>query len=95
MKTEKKCPNCGAWVTWEKKPSDRCSNCGELLDSEAHKAVEKRAEKARIDFEKDFFRIRATDNILMKIVRKTAFVLHAMFAAITWAFLWFVSTFAG
>ena len=95
MKTEKKCSSCGNWTTWNKQHTDLCGHCGQLLDPVANKAAEDREESAQREKENDFFRIRETDNILMKFVRRFAFVLHAIFAAITWAFLWFVSSFSG
>lgn len=95
MKTEKKCTNCGEWTTWEKRLTDRCTHCNALLDPVALKEKEVREEKERIFKENDFFRVREDDNFLMVIVRKTGWVLHAVFAAIAWAFLWFVTTFSG
>lgn len=95
MTTEKKCPSCGAWTKWEKKPTDRCEHCNELLDPTALKEQEHREEQDRIFKENDFFRVREDDNFLMVTVRKVGWVLHAIFAAITWAFLWFVTTFSG
>lgn len=95
MTTEKKCLSCGEWTKWEKQPTDRCLNCDALLDPVALRAQEERAAREQLEKENDFFRIRETDNFLMVIVRKSAFVLHAIFAAIAWAFLWFVTTFSG
>lgn len=95
MRTEKKCANCGDWTTWEKQPTDRCDNCDELLDPVALREKEIREEKERNFSENDFFRVREDDNFFMVSVRKTGWVLHAVFAAITWAFLWFVTTFSG
>lgn len=95
MRTEKKCPNCGVWTTWEKQPTDRCGNCNELLDKVALVEQQERVEKERVFRENDFFRIRESDGFLMIVVRKTGWVLHAIFAAIAWAFLWFVTTFSG
>lgn len=63
-----------------------------LLRIKPRKTVKNLREEKK---ENDFFRIRETDNVLMKFVRRFAFVLHAIFAAITWAFLWFVSSFSG
>ena len=40
----------------------------------------------------EFARLMA---FFMVSVRKIGWVLHAIFAAITWAFLWFVTTFSG
>jgi methionyl-tRNA synthetase len=95
MKTEKKCPGCGEWTTWQKQPTDRCAHCNALLDPEAHEEKLDREEKERIFKENDFFRVREDDSFLMITVRKVGWVLHAIFAAITWAFLWFVTTFSG
>lgn len=95
MKTEKKCPTCEQWTVWQKLPTDRCSHCNELLDKEAHEEKVEREEKERIFKENDFFRVRDDDNFLMITVRRVGWVLHAIFAAITWTFLWFVTTFSG
>ncbi|MBI1287723.1 MAG: hypothetical protein GC178_09110 [Flavobacteriales bacterium] len=95
MKTEKKCSNCGEWTTWEKQPTDRCVHCDELLDHLSLKEKEAREERERIFKENDFFRVREDDNFLMVMVRKTGWVLHAIFAAITWFFLWMAATTPG
>ena len=95
MVTEKKCPNCSEWTTWEKQPTDRCNSCNELLDPISLVEKEIREEKERVFRENDFFRIREDDNFLMVTIRKTGWALHAIFAAITWAFLWMVTTFSG
>ncbi len=95
MRTEKKCPHCQVWTKWEKQPTDCCTSCGGLLDEIALVEKTEREEKDRVFRENDFFRVRDDDNFLMVFVRKTGWVLHAIFAAIAWAFLWFVTTFSG
>jgi len=95
MKTEKKCLNCGAWTIWEKQPTDRCTSCRELLDPISLLERTEREEKERVFEENDFLRIKETDGLGMRILRKTAWVFHVIFAAITWAFLWMVTTFSG
>ena len=95
MKTEKKCPHCGEWTTWNKEPSDRCTLCNELLDEVSMREKEHRETKERVDKENDFFRVREDDHFLMIAIRRISWVLHAIFAAIAWAFLWFVTTFSG
>ncbi len=95
MKTEKKCPSCGVWTEWEKQPTDCCTSCNELLDPISLSEKTKREEKERVHIENDFLRSRETDTLGMIIIRKTALVFHVIFAAITWAFLWFVTTFSG
>ncbi|HAP69060.1 MAG TPA: hypothetical protein DCR04_04940 [Flavobacteriales bacterium] len=95
MKTEKKCSNCGAWTIWKKQPTDRCTACNELLDPTWLSEKTEREEKERIFIENDFLRIRETDGFGMRAVRKTASVFHFIFAAITWLFLWTVTTFSG
>ena len=95
MKTEKKCSHCGVWTKWEKQPADCCTSCGGLLDEIALMEKTQREEKERDVRENDFFRVREDDNFLMVVVRKTGLVLHAIFAAIAWVFLWFVTTFSG
>lgn len=95
MKAEKKCSSCNEWTTWEQQINDRCLHCDELLDEVAVKEKEERDEKERVFQENDFFRIRETDGFFMITVRKTGWLLHAIFAAITWSFLWFVTSFSG
>ena len=95
MKTEKKCPSCEAWTPWEKQPTDRCTSCNDLLDAISLSEKAEREEKERVFRENDFFRIREEDGFFMIAVRKTGWALHAIFAAIAWAFLWFVTTFSG
>ena len=95
MKSEKKCSHCGEWTTWEKQPTDRCGHCNEYLDPRSLQEKEVREEKERVFRENDFFRVRENDSFLMIMVRKTGWALHAIFAAIAWAFLWFVTTFSG
>lgn len=95
MIVEKKCPHCGNWTKWSKQPTDRCVSCSGLLDEIALNEKNDREEKERVSQENDFLRIKETDNIGMRIVRKTAWVFHVIFAAITWVFLWIITTFSG
>jgi hypothetical protein len=95
MKIEKKCPHCGIWTEWKKQPTDRCTSCNQLLDEIALVEKTEREEKEHVFKENDFLRTRETDGLGMRIVRTTTWGLHAIFAAITWAFLWFVTTFSG
>lgn len=95
MATEKKCQNCGEWTVWQKQATDRCLLCNELLDPTSLKEKEEREEKERVFKENDFFRVREDDGFFMIGVRKTVWVLHAIFAAIAWAFLWMITTFSG
>ena len=95
MTTEKKCLSCGNWTIWHKQPTDRCTHCNELLDPTAFQEKEQREDQERLFKENDFFRVREDDSFLMVTIRKVGWVLHAIFAAITWAFLWFVTTFSG
>jgi hypothetical protein len=92
MRTEKICPHCAAWTHWDKKPTDRCSHCNELLDQVALKEKEVRDEADRVFYENDFFRVREEDGVLMRLIRRTAWIVHLFFAAITWFFLWMVAT---
>ncbi len=66
-----------------------------FLTRHLNKEKEEREEKERTFKENDFFRIRETDNFLMVAVRKVGWVVRAIFAFITWLFLWFVTTFSG
>jgi phage FluMu protein Com len=95
MKTEKKCPHCGIWTQWEKQPTDRCTDCNQLLDEITLIEKTEREQRELVYQENDFLRIRETDGLGMRIVRKTAWFFHFIFAAITWLFLWTVTTFSG
>lgn len=95
MITEKKCPSCGVWTTWEKQPEDRCTSCNQLLDPRAFAAKSEREEKERVYKENDFLRIKETDSLGMRVVRRVAWFFHIIFAAIAWFFLWMVTTFSG
>lgn len=46
-----------------------------------------REQREQVVFENDFFRIKEGDNLFMKIVRKSAWVAHVIYAAIVWFFL--------
>ena len=95
MKTEKKCPHCGTWTEWKKQPTDSCTSCNEVLDKVALNEKVEREQNERVSQENDFLIIKESDGLGMRIVRKTAWTFHVIFAAITWAFLWFVTTFSG
>jgi len=95
MNTEKKCPHCGAWTTWDKRPTDRCTECKELLDEPMLLRLEKIEKQEKEFYDKDFFRIREEDNFLMIVLRRAAWVLHLIFGVITWFFLWVFSTTSG
>lgn len=95
MKTEKKCPHCGVWTEWNKQPTDRCSNCNELLDQRSLDEKIERERHADEAFANDYLRIREDDGFMMRIVRRAAWVVHLIFAAITWFFLWMVATTPG
>jgi hypothetical protein len=95
MKTEKKCPYCGIWTEWQIQPTDRCISCNQLLDEIALLEKSEREKSEIIYQENDFLRIKETDGLGMRIVRKTAWIFHVIFAAIIWAFLWTVTTFSG
>ncbi|MFM1874877.1 MAG: hypothetical protein RL266_614 [Bacteroidota bacterium] len=95
MKTEKKCANCGAWTAWEKQPTDRCTACNELLDPIYLEEKLERDRKEEEAYANDFLRIREDDGFMMGLVRRAAWVVHLIFAAITWFFLWMVATTPG
>lgn len=87
MKNEKKCPSCGQWTAWNKQLGDTCSHCGTLLQPLAVKESADRELREKVEVENDFFRIKESDSILMKAVRKSAWVAHVIYAAIVWFFL--------
>jgi methionyl-tRNA synthetase len=95
MAAEKKCPHCGKWTNWNNQPSDLCEHCNTVLDPHSVKLQQEWVDVKQRFHETNFYRTREGDNFLMIAVRKTAMVGHAIFAAITWIFLWFTTTFAG
>lgn len=87
MASEKKCPHCGHWTPWNQQPSDSCTHCGQVLDPRTVAERVASEEKAEEDKKNSFFTVRPTDRLPMVAVRKTAFVAHAIYAAIVWFFL--------
>lgn len=58
--------------------------------------LQQEKEKREKDFhDNNFYRAREDDNFLMVGVRKVAMVLHAIFAFITWIFMWFIMNVVG
>lgn len=87
MSSEKKCPHCGQWTAWNRRPDDRCTHCHGVLDP---RAVEERAAEAAMAEEQtanSFFTVKPDDGLPMIALRKLAFVAHAIYAAIVWLFL--------
>ncbi len=87
MSSEKKCPHCGQWTSWNQRPEDTCTHCGGVLDPRTVQQKEDRIARERKQVEDSFFTEKPDDNLPMKAVRKVAFVAHAIYAAIVWFFL--------
>ncbi len=87
MASEKKCPGCGQWTTWDLRPSDRCTHCGQVLDARTVAEQAASEEKAEEDRANSFFTVKPTDRLPMVAVRRVAFVAHAIYADIVWLFL--------
>lgn len=95
MQSEKKCENCGKWTTWTQALSDTCEHCGELLQAEELTRISKIQQEEKEYQDNIFYHPKEGDGPFMFVTRKVAMVLHMVFAAITWAFMWFTVTFSG
>ncbi|MCF8257626.1 MAG: hypothetical protein K9J06_08740 [Flavobacteriales bacterium] len=87
MTSEKKCPQCGQWTKWNKNPEDRCAHCDSVLDPRRVQEKIDVSTREAEDRAHSFFIIRPQDGLPMKAIRRTAFVAHAVYAAIVWLFL--------
>ena len=97
MRSQKKCSACGKWSDWEQLATDVCSHCGEVL-------LTPPARKEGFDADNyeaggitqlKFFIIKPGDNFLLKIIRKTAWVIHVAFVSIMAFIIWLISFLAG
>lgn len=95
MNSEKKCPNCNEWTAWTQLLTDKCQHCGQLLVAEEHQRISKIQQEEKEYQENIFYHPKEGDGPFMFVTRKVAMVLHMIFAAITWAFMWFTVTFSG
>ena len=87
MNSEKKCPHCGQWTPWTQKAEDRCDHCGGVLDERTvNEKVANQVKEADAKAN-SFFNVKPTDRFPMIVVRKVAFMAHAIYAAIVWLFL--------
>lgn len=86
MANEKKCFACGEWTVWTKKQDDRCVHCRALLSSAtiASKAVPIPSVVAK---RPSFLTQRDDDGLMLRNIRKTAFVAHLIYAGIMWLFM--------
>lgn len=85
---EKVCPHCNKWTPWQNSIADKCIHCGELLQPERKKEIED-VKARQLDYKRsDWFIIKPTDGILMRITRKVGLFFHVVFGAIAWFFIW-------
>lgn len=66
-----------------------------MLDPSAATSLQQEADRRVREKEDDFFRVRETDGLMMRVTRKVLWVGHVIFAAIAWAVMWLVSSFSG
>ncbi len=95
MQAEKKCPSCEKWTGWNQQLDARCEHCNELLQEDDHSRIEEVHRKEKEYQENIFYHPREGDGVFLFLVRKIAMVLHVIFAALTWGFMWFTVTFSG
>lgn len=46
MSSQKKCPSCGQWTTWNQRLDDKCEHCGAQLEKQRAEEVKHRQELA-------------------------------------------------
>jgi hypothetical protein len=98
MNPIKKCKHCGEWSEWNGKPEDTCIHCHQLLDPEASNASQVKHQietKIKSVEEKSFYRIRATDSLLMMAVRRIAWAGYMVYVGVVAFFIWLVAFISG
>lgn len=85
---QKNCSSCSQWTNWQQNAHDTCTHCGAILDE--RKIVEEIAWKQRdADYEKDnWLKPNESDGPVKAFFRRIGFVLHLVFGAIAWFFIW-------
>ncbi|MHA7129575.1 hypothetical protein [Algoriphagus namhaensis] len=93
--SQKKCPNCGQWSSWDRNYDDRCDHCGEYLAQE-EKRRETVKEEEKLRQEKDWmFRVDPTDNAWIKFWKKAGNLFYVVFMAIMSFIMWVIAALPG
>lgn len=95
MATDKKCPSCGQWTTWNHQLTDRCTHCNELLDKRTVEDHQRFETQLKINDENSFFAPKPGDNPFMIAFRKTAWAVHFVYMSIVSFILWLLAWLAG
>jgi predicted amidophosphoribosyltransferase len=85
---QKKCDNCNHWTNWKGNASDLCENCHQPLDQRTLIEHAEWRQREQVENELDWFRARETDSPMKAFFRRAAFIVHAIFGAIAWLFIW-------
>lgn len=90
--------HCGAWSEWNRKPDDRCTFCGELLDpdalrlSEARQKWEQKQEK-QLSF--SLIEIHPHDSAFTRFWKRIVQAFQITFFSILSFILWLIAWLAG
>ncbi len=95
MTSEKKCPDCGQWTTWNHQLNDTCQHCGELLDKRRIQDLNSFENQQKTNDENSFFAIKPGDNSFMIFIRKTGWVINVIYVSIVSFMLWLLAWLAG
>ncbi len=95
MSIQKICPHCKQWTVWERKLTDRCTHCHELLDVQRVKETEEFLAREVQNARNDWFTIKEEDTIFMRATRRVALFFHLVFGAISWFLIWTFVNVAG
>lgn len=92
MSNTKKCSNCGEWSHWNLSLEDKCEHCGEYLQKQEKERAEEKALLKQIQDKKFLFNIHSDDNILIKIIKKSGYVVYLIILGIasfiSWLLFW-------
>ncbi|MFL5729785.1 MAG: hypothetical protein ACJ75J_09900 [Cytophagaceae bacterium] len=98
MNPIKKCKHCGEWSEWTGGVDELCRNCNHLLDEEAAKASHAREAiqvKVKKTQEKSFFKIKASDTIVMVAIRRVAWLGYMVYISVMGFLIWLAASIAG
>ncbi len=91
---EKLCPHCKSWSAWDGHIDDKCQNCDEFLKHHERIQIAELAEKRRkleFNFKEKFpLTIKETDNIVVKMLKHTAYGVYFVFMSIMVTLLWII-----
>jgi len=95
MPTQKKCPECNQWTSWNHQLTDKCEHCGELLDKRTINDLEYFEKQQKMNDENSFYTPKPGDNFIVLAVRKAAWIANVIYMAFVSFMLWLFTTLAG